>query len=182
MNRGLGILLAIALLLVAGAYVASPIWAFTQLKEAARAGDRDRLDALVDFPAVRENLKQQVDSKAVKLARQASGVGFPAVMVLGKLGAAIGDRAVDKLITPGAISAMVTLGRSPRDHKARDNPDGAAPGDEDSHKPDIHYAYLSPDRFRIALSPADRPDPVVALIMERHGLVSWRVEEIELPK
>ena len=181
MSRILGVLIVIGLVLAGAAYAGSPLWAFEQLKDAARSGDRDRLEALVDFPAVRENLKHEVDSKVVKLAREASGVSFPAVMALGRLGAMLGDRAVDKLVTPQAISAMVTEGRSPRRRTDQANQDGSQ-AEAPPPRPSVHYAYLSPDRFRVALSPADQPDVAVALIMERHGLFSWRVEEIELPR
>jgi len=179
MSRILGVVIVVGLVLAGAAYAGSPLLAFEQLKAAARSGDRDRLEALVDFPAVREDLKHQVDSKVVKLAREASGVSFPAVMALGRLGAMIGDRAVDKLITPQAISAMVTEGRSPRRHA---EPSDQDPTDGTTPKVSVHYAYLSPDRFRVALSPADRPDTAVALIMDRRGLFSWRVEGIELPR
>ena len=198
MNRALGALLLIGLLLVAGAYIASPVYAFTQLKDAARTGDRDRLEALVDFPAVRENLKRQVDSKAVKAARGASGISYPVVAILGRIGAALGDKAVDKLVTPQSISAMVTLGEARHGHNSKDkgaSKDADASGDNNTAanpapppaqdlslpKVETHYAYLTPDRFRVAVAPASHPDVPVALIMDRKGLFSWRVEEIELP-
>ncbi len=188
MNRALGALLLIGLVLVAGAYIASPVFAFSQLKEAARAHDHDRLEALVDFPAVRENLKHQVDSKAVKAARGASGISYPVIAILGHLGAALGDKAVDKLVTPDSISAMVTLGEARRHkHKDKTSDEAAAPATTDAAPPpaapkvETHYAYLTPDRFRVAVAPSSHPDTAVALIMDRKGLFSWRVEEIELP-
>ena len=181
MNRLLGVLLVIALALAAAAYLGSPFWAFQQLKEAAQAGDKDRLAALVDFPAVREDLKRQVDSGAVKLAREASGVGFPAVMALGKLGSLLGDRAIDKLVTPKAIATMISLGRSPRDPQAREEVAEAQSG-RTTPQPSVRYAYLSPDRFRVALAPNAQSDVAAALILQRQGLVSWRVEQIELPR
>jgi hypothetical protein len=177
MNRVVAALLVLVLTAVAAAWLASPLWTFEQLKDAARAGDQERLEALVDFPAVRDNLKKQVDSRAVKLAREASGVGMPAVMALGKLGAMIGDRAVDRLVTPEAITLIVNRGRNPRLNWSNDDPPPRADA-----RPEVRYAYLSPDRFRVALSPPDRPETSVALIMERRGLFTWRVEELELPK
>ena len=208
MNRALGALLLIGLLLVAGAYIASPVYAFSQLKDAARTGDRDRLEALVDFPALRENLKQQVDSKAVKAARGASGISYPVVAILGRIGAALGDKAVDKLVTAQSISAMVTLGEARHGHKPKANDasndapnDADVSGDKNSSKDketgtsptsppaedvslpkvETRYAYLTPDRFRVSVAPASHPDVPLALIMDRKGLFSWRVEAIELP-
>ncbi len=182
MSKGLGVLIALVLIAVGAVYAASPLYAFHQLKAAAESGDRERLEAMVDFPAVREDLKRQVDSKATKLARRAQGVGYPIAAVLGALGAAIGDRTIDRLVTPEAISAMVQYGETPRErHKdaagkaGSDDPDGP-------HGTRVRGAYLSPDRFRFRVSPAAEPDHGIDLIMERHGLFSWRLEAIELPK
>ena len=178
MNRVLGVLVVLILVAAAAAYVGSPFYAFHQLKQAAQSGDRERLEAMVDFPAVRDDLKRQVDSKATKLARRAQGVGYPIAAVIGALGAAIGDRAVDKLVTPEAISAMVQYGETPRGHRKSDGDDGKGQG----HPTRVRGGYLSPDRFRFRVSPADDPDRGIDLIMERHGLVSWRLQAIELPK
>jgi hypothetical protein len=182
MSRIAGVLALLLVIALGGAYAASPLYAFHQLKKAAEDGDRERLEALVDFPAVRENLKGQVDSKAVKLARGASGIGHPIAMLIGKLGAAIGDRAVDKVVTPEGITEIVTVGRSAH-QKRHDGDDGDdAKVSENGAKTVVRYGYLTPDRFRISIAPSQEPDTPIGLIMDRRGLFSWRVEEIELPK
>ena len=182
MSRFLGVLLVLILLALAAAYAGSPIYAFQQLKEAARRGDRERLEALVDFPAVREDLKRQVDSRATRLARSASGVGYPIAAILGRLGAALGDRAIDRLVTPEAISAMVQFGETPRGHSEAAG-DEATGGDAGGgHGTKVRFAYLTPDRVRARVAPVRDPDRPVDLILERHGLFSWRLEAIELPR
>jgi hypothetical protein len=182
MSKGLGVLVALALIAVAAVYAASPLYAFHQLKAAAESGDRERLEAMVDFPAVRDDLKRQVDSKATRLARRAQGVGYPIAAVLGALGAAIGDRAIDRLVTPEAISAMVRYGETPRERHKDAAAKGGAADQAEPQGTRVRGAYLSPDRFRFRVSPAAQPDRGVDLIMERHGLFSWRLEAIELPK
>jgi hypothetical protein len=183
MNRILGGLIVLVLVALAAAYVASPIYAFHQLKDAAETGDRERLEALVDFPAVKDDLKRQVDSGATKLARRAQGVGYPIAAVLGAVGAALGDKAVDKLVTPDAISAMVQYGETPREHRkdaakpSASSDEGAGPGPTR-----VRFAYLSPDRFRARVAPASEPTHGIDLILGRQGLFSWRLEAIELPK
>ena len=188
MSRVAGVLVLLVLLAAGALYAGSPILVFQQLQAAARAGDKDRLEALVDFPAVRENLKKQVDSHVTKLARTASGVGYPVAMILGRIGAALGDKSVDRLVTPESISAMVNLGeaRHGRHHHAAEADAGAAkdgpPADAgETGRIVTHYAYLTPDRFRVSVAPASQPDVAVGLIMDRQGLFSWRVQEIELP-
>lgn len=48
------------------AYAASPLFAVGALKAAARSGDRDRLDQVVDVPAIRENLRAEIVATLVK--------------------------------------------------------------------------------------------------------------------
>lgn len=182
MNRVLGVLVALVAIAMAAAYVASPIYAFNELKQAAQSGDRERLEAMVDFPAVREDLKRQVDSKATKLARKAEGVGYPIAAILGSLGAALGDRAVDKLVTPEAISAMVRFGQTPRHHHKDASGDSGSANSGGGDRTVVRFAYLTPDRFRVRLAPVSDPDHPIDLIMGRQGLFSWRLEAIELPK
>ena len=182
MNKVLGVLIVLALLAVAAVYAASPLYAFHELKDAAQSGDRERLEAMVDFPAVREDLKRQVDSKATKLARKAQGVGYPIAAVLGALGSALGDRAIDKLVTPEAISAMVQYGQTPKGRRKDASAQGSGKDQGQGHGTKVRGAYLSPDRFRFRVSPGDEPDRGIDLIMGRQGLASWRLEAIELPK
>jgi len=179
----LTILLFLAAAAFAGAYAASPFLAFKQLQEAARAGDRDRLEALIDFPAVREDLKRQVDAGIVKLARKSSGVGFWPLEALGIVGSAVGDRAIDKLVTPDAIALMASQGERPGGKKAKaDKEDAdAATAPKPADKPVVRYAYLTPDAFRVSIAPAGHPNLPVGLILQRRGLFAWRVVAIRLP-
>jgi hypothetical protein len=176
MNKVIGGVILLLLLALGGAYAASPLFAFQQLKQAAETGDRERLEALVDFPAVRENLKSQVDTQAVKLARTASGVGYLPAMIAGRLGSELGDRAVDKVVTPEGITEIVSVGRAAHGGYRDKDKDAKAGG----RTTVVRYAYLTPDRFRVSIAPRDHPDEQIALIMDRRGLFSWRVEQIEL--
>ncbi len=180
------ILLALAAIAFAVAYVASPVLAFHDLQQAARAGDRDRLEALIDFPAVREDLKRQVDAGLVKLARKSSGVGFWPLEALGIVGSAVGDRAIDKLVTPDAIALMASEGRRPGGKRAKANKGDdaatdASPAQAPADKPVVRYAYLTPDAFRVSIAPASHPDLPVGLILQRRSVFAWRVVAIRLP-
>lgn len=179
MSRLASVILLALVLLGAAIYAASPILSFHHLRQAARAGDRDTLEALVDFPAVREGLKPQVDSRAVKLARKAQGLGLPGAVV-GKLGSGLGDRAVNRLITPEGVSAMVQTGELIRRRKHKHDDQGGEGPSTPGVKPGaVHYAYLSPDRFRARVG---SPGREIGFIMDRKGLFSWRVVAIELPE
>jgi hypothetical protein len=153
MGRFFGFLIVLGLIAFGVAYVGSPWLAFRQLGEAAQAHDQDRLDALVDYPAVREGMKGQVDSGATKLSRTVAGVGFAPVQAVGKLGTMRGDRKIRKLIAPDALAGLVR----------------GAPS----------YAYLTPDRVRVAVARQQRPP--AGFVLERRGLFAWKLVKLELP-
>jgi hypothetical protein len=158
MKRLPAILLALALLLFAGAYFGSPALALYQLKEAARAHDTDRLEALIDFPAVRENLKRQLDSEVAKAARAAENGGWAPLEIIGRLGALWGDRKIRKMVEPGGLEQMLANGE-------------LRPA----------FSYLTLDRVRVTLKRPGERDLPIALIMDRRGLFGWQVVKIELP-
>ena len=153
MGRFFGFLVFLAIAAFAAAYAGSPWYAFRQLKEAAATQDPDRLEALIDYPAVQEGMKKQVDSGPTKLSRTLSGVGFAPVQAVGKLGAMRGDKKIRKLI---AADRLADLTRG-----------------------DLTYSYLTPDRMRITA--ARPPRPPAGFILERRGLFAWKLVKVELP-
>ena len=153
MGRLFGFLIFLAILAFAAAYAGSPWYAFRQLGEAARSGDQDRLEALIDYPAVQEGMKRQVDSGPTRLSRTLSGVGFAPVQAVGKLGSMHGDRKIRKLVAADRL-ADLTQGEA-------------------------SYGYLTPDRMRITV--AKPPRPPAGFILERRGLFSWKLVMLELP-
>jgi hypothetical protein len=102
-------------------------------------------------------------------------------MVLGKLGEKVSDTAVDKLVTPDAIADLVRTGRAVRGHSQDVAPsDKGGKGGKGDKGPVLRYAYLTPDRFKVTIAPNKTAVGAVALIMDRRGLFSWRVERVEL--
>jgi hypothetical protein len=155
MKRLPAVLLALALLAFAGAYFGSPVLTLYQLKQAAEAHDTDRLEAMVDFPAVRESLERRVESEVTGAARNG---GWPSLDVIGRLGALWGDRDIRKMVEPGGLEQMLANGEV---------------------RPAL--SYLTLDRVRVTLKRPGEADLPLALIMDRRGLFGWRVVEIEAP-
>ncbi|MEP6784526.1 MAG: DUF2939 domain-containing protein [Sphingomonadales bacterium] len=49
------------------AYFASPYWAASSLESAIKSGNAARMEAAVDFPAVRESLKAQLNANFLEI-------------------------------------------------------------------------------------------------------------------
>lgn len=173
------ITLAIVLLLALGGYVAAgPYLAIDGIRTALAEQDTARLQKHVDFPALRVNLRAQLQDHLVRSAgadMQSSLFGSVALSVAGNvLGAG-----VDTLVTPMGIGALLQ-GRSMW-KKARGETIGG-----DTHAPPVpadplkhaEHRYESPSRFT-ATAPDEDGDPVV-FVFTRQGL-RWRLTDIRLP-
>lgn len=155
----------LVLLVVGGAYAASPFLAAQDLGQAFKNGDRDRLAADIDFPAVRENLKADVRAKLMaNMANDASMKNNPFAALGAMMVPTIVNNLVDGYVTPEGISTFIK-------NQTNTSPNG---------RPKFNASYAGLNRFIIASEKGEGSDQV-RLIMERHGLFSWKVERIELP-
>lgn len=154
-----------------GFYLASPLLAFNGLKNAARDGDRDKLERLVDFPAVRDSLKSQLQTafmarmNADPEMRDNPFSGFAMMMV-----PAMVNGAVDVYVTADGMANLVQ-GRKP----AEKGPAPVTPMEE----PVTSYGYTDIDTFKVTVDSAEA-EPM-ALVMRRQGLFAWQLKLIELP-
>lgn len=165
-------LVAVVLVAAGGAYFGSPYLAARNLKAAAISGDADRLEAEVDFPAVRSGLKGQM---AAAMTRKMAGDPALADNPFARLGMlmipAIIDKAVDAYVTPDGVAALVRGAK----------PGEARPGDA-ADKADLQYSYewLTMDRFRVNLANGRTHERGPSLVFARRGVVTWRLVKIDI--
>lgn len=176
MTRGKWIGLAAALLLALGAlwYFASPAWTLRQMQAAAKAGDGDAIVAMVDFPALREDVKAELMTKLATQTKRRGDEGGGIGLVLG--GIFIGP-AVDAMVSPAAIRSALIARADPADPADPAEPKAdrpRLPGMKIPEKPVIVRRGLS--EFLLA-SETDRGS---GLVFRREGL-SWKLAGIELP-
>ena len=173
MRRRWTALAFVMVVVLIGLYLGSPYLAVDSFKDAARSADVDKLEAAVDFPAVRESLKSQMSTA---LMREMSSdpqmkdnpfAGLGALMM-----PAIVDKMVDTFVTPDGIAAL-TKGSRPL-------ASGAEPG---STNPDVgyEYHYIALDRFRVKVRSAKSGEVGPSLVFERRGFMTWKLIRIELP-
>lgn len=175
MRRLAAIILGVAVIAAVVGYVASPYYAFHRLEVAAKAGDRDGLEDAVDFPAVREDFKSQINGALLAKVQGDAGLKSNPLAQLGLLIVpALVDRAIDSYVTPQGIAEMVTQARPPK-------PGGRPRADGDRPHVSFEYAYASPDRFKVTAHEDRRPDKPLVFVLERRGLFTWKLVRIELP-
>ncbi len=170
---------AVGLFLIA--YFASPLLAVRGLVSAAKAGDEAALEQRVDFPALRQSMKNEMNARLVAEMRKDLGDHDKALGGLGMLLApSFISSAVDTLITPKAVAAMVTEAREPR---AADGIGQARPKTDDADdKIKRSYSYRGLNTFAVTLHEQDRPERRLSLLMERRNLFFWKLAGVELPE
>jgi hypothetical protein len=109
-------LTALAILLLG--YVAYPYLAAYELVEAVESGDPARIEPKVDWPAVRQGFKDDLNGAiATNATQHRNGLALLGMA----LGAKLMDGAVDALVTPEGLAGIIKEGR-------RDRAAGAAIG------------------------------------------------------
>ena len=168
---------AVAVIVIA--WAAAPVLAAQALIRAAKAGDADRIEQLVDFPALRESLKDELTTELAAHMRRDPRM---AESDLGGLGLILAPMllsgAVDAVVTPEVVAQMVTTAEAP-DPTVRDQPE---PGDAGDRGDDIHQAwgYRDLNAFAVTLTDRDHPDQRLALILERRGLFTWKLAAVDI--
>lgn len=149
---------------------ASPYLVLNNIKNAAEQGDADKLSVYIDFPSVKQSMKDQVKAVMVKeLASSKEQDGFEALGTI--LATAMIDPIIDGVITPDGI-ALILQGQEVDfglNKKSESKP----------KEKDIDYktSYLSFNRFKVQVIDANDSDESIDVIMHRDWL-SWKVTRI----
>ncbi|MEA3082907.1 MAG: hypothetical protein QOC89_604 [Paraburkholderia sp.] len=99
-------LIVIAVIAALGFGYASPYMALNNLKRAADARDAQTVNEYVDFPALRESLKQQVTG-LLSRRLDAHGGGNPLAAIGAMIGVALIGPLVDAYATPDGVAALL---------------------------------------------------------------------------
>ncbi|MGQ7937763.1 DUF2939 domain-containing protein [Paraburkholderia sp. D1E] len=105
-------LIVIVVIAALGFAYASPYMALNNLKRAADARDAQTVNEYVDFPALRESLKQQVTGLLTRRL-DAHGNGNPFAAIGAMIGVALIGPLVDAYATPDGVAALLN-GMPPR--------------------------------------------------------------------
>ena len=179
-------LVVLAIVVFAAAYATAPWFAFRALKAAAQYEDVQAISELVDFPAVRRSLTDQLNDAVPAAAAPAEP---PSIWrdPLGVFKRAIEPIAppepkVDRYLTVAGLSAL-TRGYAPgaappppaKPVTATERIKAAVAG------PHPTIAYWDPNRVRIAIK---RPGPsaqTTVFTFRRGKLFEWRLVHVRLP-
>ncbi len=161
----------LATVLSAGvAYVAYPYVTLYRLGSAIQEGNATTLESLVDWPAVREGIKEDVCDLGIDVPGPAKSTGdlppFGASFMRG-----IASSSIDKAVTPQALLAASTSAL----------PDNNPPPQQ-QRGADVHVSWAffdSPTSFLVSLQAHGQAEPIKLELDLRNG--EWQVMRVWLP-
>lgn len=162
-------------LLILGYLFATPYITAYRMKVAAENQDGEALSELVDFPALRQSLNDQLDGKFRQKMVKDIIEGNPLSAIGTAFGSRIVRRMVDKYVTPDGIMKLMK-GRKPDSEGDGNEASGQKPSGPFS---DISASYESFSTFAI-IARDHEFDLEVKLIFWRRG-IEWKLSEIILP-
>lgn len=164
--------------LLAAYVVAGPYLAINGIRHALVEQDAGKLAHFVDFPALRVNLKAQLDDQLARRAGsgvQSSLLGAFALSVASNFSGS----AVDTMVTPTGIGALLQ-GRGIWKKTFGETVDGDSYGKPvplDPLKTAVRR-YESPSRFTATVQ--DEDGKPIVFVFKRNGL-RWKLADIRLP-
>jgi hypothetical protein len=181
--KGLKYLIIAVIAILAAYYSYSPYQTVHAMKSAGENRDGEALAEHIDFPSVRQSIKEQVNVKLLKIVNDESKDN-----PIGALGAAFGGMLVDKLVdayvTPAGLIQMMK-GDTPEDVVAdgiSSDVTGRDADDQDPGKPfeNASYAYESLDKFTATVKD-DKSGDEIRFVLRRSGFANWKLTEILIP-
>jgi hypothetical protein len=171
MSKG-KVIIGVVVFLAAAYVAAAPYITVYQMKTAAENRDGEALSEHIDFPSLRQSLKDQINAMFMKeMAKEAKDNPFAA------LGAAFGgamiDKTVDAYMTPAGIIELM------QDEKPDPESGGEGSSGSSSREPfsNASMSYESLSKFVITVKDDGEE---VKFVLRRRG-IGWKLTEIILP-
>ena len=174
-----GRLIIIFVALMAINYFAAPGVAFFALRSAAEANDTAGLTRLVDYAAVRQSLRPQLDGNPAATAPAPSFMEDPIGAVRRQIEQATAAPApdVEAYLTPAALAALTRgEGRYASQHVNGDLP---SPDNTNTGGPMPKPVYWGINRARMSV--ADEGGSETVFTFERKGPFEWKLVHVGLP-
>lgn len=157
-------------------FMVSPYIALYQMKSAAENHDGTVLSKYIEFPSVRQSLKDQMNAMfANKMATGNRGEDNAMAAFGAAFAGAIVDKMVDTYVTPAGITQLMAGGTlSGEDDRKEDSPDSS----KNKLLANAALSYEGFDRFAVTVKGEDGKE--AKFILRRRGL-GWKLTDIIIP-
>lgn len=155
------------------------------MQEAAESKNGEKLAGHVNFPRLREALKARLNSKlSARVSKEAQT--HPLSGLSTALVAKMVDPLIEKMVTPNSLMAVFNGNTSalPLGRPQRKEQDPGKNGEEAKSQESIQevsMSYESFNRFTASVKKRDSNDAPITLLMQREGIASWKLIDIDFP-
>ena len=163
----------------------TPHLALKSMKDAAETKNGEKFVEHVNFPRLQEALKARLNSTLSERASK-EGQTNPLSGLSAALFAKMVDPLVEKLVTPDNLIAAfkgnapaLPIGR-PQNKDSGQGKSGEEATGKDSSQ-DVSMSYVSFNRFSVSVMNKGSKDAPVTLLLQREGIGSWRLVDIDFP-
>lgn len=164
---------AVAAIAIAATAYASPYYALHQIKTAVAARDAEALASHVDFPALRDSVKTQLEANMASSIAAVAGSDNPFAALGQSIAGAMLGKMVDAMVSPAGVVALVNKSAVSPQAQA----DDSAPAEGKQAKADYAAGYAGLNTFIVRAKEGDKEG---GLVLERHGIWGWKLSGIEL--
>jgi hypothetical protein len=162
--------LGLLLLLLALGYVAYPFWTIIRIAHAVKHGDIPTLEAMIDWPKVRDGIKSDVTGPFMKSlgTSKSEGVG-------GALGTAFGvmlaPTMIDWMLSNFVTAQTLVEGAKEKNFNLENQLQAI--------RWISGFSFVTPTQMRLHVYNPNKPDEIIPVVMEMSG-GSWRVTRVIL--
>jgi len=181
---------AITASVVTGCYAfASPWLALRDLTHAFEDQDTRRIEKLIDFPELREDIKVTAKAAMMKSAAiELEGNPFAAMGIM--MANTIVDPIIDQVISPAGLQLLFSAGEMSGGADGVPENIGAiardlipsSDGGEASHGIEVKTEYIGINEFEVQVRNVEMLNESASFYMRREGLGGWKVDGIRIPE
>ena len=172
------LLLVVLLFLVGGVgFYFTPHFAVYNMKKAGDTKDAEALSNYVDYSALRESLKANLNAMmAGEIAKNNSESPFEAFGAA--LAAVLINPMIDALVTPESL-AMLMKGEKPETEDTENDRETQPSSEATVIETSMFYEGLN--RFTVVVKKKGASEDRIKLIFRRHGFISWKLSVLRIP-
>lgn len=157
--------------------VAAPYITVHQMKEAAKRRDGESLSEYIDFPSVRQSIKDQLNAKFAKAVSEDKDMSDSAFAPLGMAFAGVViDKMIDVYVTPAGITQLMAGESLVPDAEQEGGRDESTDREPLS---DASMSYETINKFSVRVKDEDGEE--VKFVLRRRG-IGWKMTDIIVPQ
>ena len=169
-----------AVFIAVGYFYLTPFISILFFKSAIESQETKKAEKYINFPSVRESLKDQLKhSVKNKIIKETSGNHFAeiGVILFNPILDGVIESTVNNTVTPQGLNTLLNNGLLSQSNPGENN---KANRFEDSKEPEIKLYYESLNQFVLSSNFPEIEEPLKAF-WHREGVIKWRLYSVELP-